>query len=117
MTSRATVRRRSGYSTVDGFDVPSWSVVYADLPLRVAGAVRGNAPSRLVDAGGVRVEVGVRVAHFPHDAAALADGDLVEVTSGDCAGLVFRVVEVAWQDQATSRRVPVVTVERPGEWV
>jgi hypothetical protein len=53
----------------------------------------------------------------PADTSGLLDGDLVEMTGGENAGLVLRVLEVAFQDQATARRLPVVEVQRPEEWV
>jgi hypothetical protein len=99
-----------------GLEGSAWAAVYVDLPLRLAGTYRGDSPSRTLDIGGVEVEVAVRTAHLPHDADDLLDGDLIEVTAGENAGLVLRIVEAAWQDQATARRVPVVAVDRPEEW-
>ncbi|QSR28888.1 Hypothetical protein CFH99_0060 [Nocardioides aromaticivorans] len=117
MTSRCTVRRKTGASAVvDGFKVAAWAVVHADLPVRVGGASRGANPARRDDLGSGEVEVAVRTAHFPYSTADLADSDYVEVTSGENAGLVVRIVEATWQDQATARRVPVVSVVRPEEW-
>lgn len=117
MTSRCTVRRRGGPAVVvDGFKVPAWTVVHSDLPVRVGGVSRGANPARRDDLAAGEVEVAVRTAHFPYSTADLADSDYVEITSGENAGLVIRIVEATWQDQATARRVPVVSVVRPKEW-
>lgn len=114
MTSRATVRRKvpGGSTDADGFPVDGWDVVYASLPFRLGGGQR----SRTRRVGDSEVEVAVRVAHFPASTDTLRDGDLIEATSGENAGLVLQVVEVSWQDQATARRVPVVETQRPTEW-
>lgn len=116
MVSRCTVRRRSGSTVVDGLEVPAWTVVLTDLPVRVAGADRGGSGTRRVMVGETEVQLAVRVLHFPAATSSLADGDLVEVTSGECAGAVFRLVESGFQDQSTARRVPAVEVDRPEEW-
>jgi len=115
MNSTATVRRISSRTIQNeetGEEVPVWDDVYVGR-FRLGGA--GGAGTRAVDVGGVEAQVAVRVAHFPADAD-LADGDLIDVTTGDGAGLVLRIVEAAWQDQATARRVPVVSTGRPSEW-
>jgi hypothetical protein len=111
MTSTATVRRRNGFVTVDGAQVPAWTDVVMDSPVRVGGSER----SRTVSVAGSEVEVAVRVAHFP-TTVELADGDVVEVSSGDCAGMFLEVVEASWQDQSTARRVPVVQTTEPEGW-
>lgn len=117
MTSRCTVRRKGGTPViVDGFKVPGWTVVHTDLPIRLGGTTRGASSARRDDIGSGEVEVAVRTAHFPAATSDLADSDYVEITSGENAGLVLRIVEATWQDQATARRVPVVSVVRPKEW-
>lgn len=117
MTSRCTIRRKGGPPViVDGFKVPAWTVVHTDLPIRVGGTTRGASSARRDDLGSGEVEVAVRTAHFPASTADLADSDYVEITSGENAGLVVRIVEATWQDQATARRVPVVSAVRPKEW-
>lgn len=117
MTSRCAIMRKTGATTtVSGLEVPEWATVDADSPVRVAGTSENAAPSRDLGVNGIEGQVARRELHLPYDIADLADGDLVEITSGDCAGLVFRVVEADWQDQATARRVPVDATQRPGEW-
>lgn len=116
MTSTATIRR-SGAPVADPDDpeaqIPGWSVVVADCPGRLAGG-RGAAGSRNVTIGGAEVSLAVREWHMPTWAPAPADGDLIEVTAGENEGVVLRVLEGSWQDQATARRLPVVEAER--EW-
>lgn len=117
MTSTVTVRRLSDRADQDednGLELAGYEVVYAG-PFRLGGSERGGAGSRTLDVGGVEVQVATRVGHFPHDTTGLADGDLIDVTAGENAGLVLRIVEAAWQDQSTARRVPVVETQRP-EW-
>jgi hypothetical protein len=119
MTSRATVRRKTGVTTQDegtGEEVPVWAVVHADLSFRLGGSNQGNAGTRTVRIGDEEFQQAVRVGHFPANTTGLADSDLIEVTAGENAGRVLRIVEASWQDQATARRVPVVEVDRPGEW-
>lgn len=113
MTSRCTVHR-SGTKTVDenGWEVSGWSVTYSELPLRIGGGER----YRTVTVGQSDVQVAVRIAHLPALTDDLRDGDLIEVTDGENVGMVLRIVEASWQDQATARRVPVVETERPSEW-
>lgn len=119
MTSLATIRRKTGLPTQDettGEEVPLWTVVYTDLPFRLAGASQGTAATRTVTIGAEEFQQAVRTGHMPAGTSDLADSDLIEVTAGENAGRVLRVVEATWQDQATARRVPVVEVDRPGEW-
>lgn len=119
MTSRATVLRKTGETAQDestGLEVPVWAAVYIDTPFRLGGSQQGGAGTRTITIGGVEIQVATRVGHFPANHDLLADGDLIEVTAGENAGAVLRIVEAAWQDQATARRVPVVTVDRPEEW-
>lgn len=116
MSSRCTVKRAGGKAkNADGFDVSAWSVVYADLPVRVGGAERGGSGSRSATVGGVEVDLAVRVAHFPASTVGLEDGDIVQVTAGEFTGFL-RIVEASWQDQATARRVPVVEAQEPEGW-
>ena len=117
MTSRCTVRRKTGGTTVeDGFTVPEWADVYTDLPLRLGGSPQGSSGYRSVTPGSADLQVPLRVAHFPASTTDLADDDLVLITEGENAGLVLRVIEADWQDQATARRVPVIGTEPPEEW-
>lgn len=115
--STVQVMRHVGETTdANGYIVPDWAAVYVDLPTRLAGASGGASPTKTIDVGGAELQVAAREAHFPADTDQLLDGDLLEVTEGENAGLVLRLVETDWADQATARRIPVVSAERPPEW-
>jgi hypothetical protein len=118
MPSRAAVMRKTDGTTTDadGYKVPEWATVYADTPFRLGGAQRGGSGTQTVTVGSVSTQVALRVGHLPASTDDLADGDFIEITAGENAGLVLRIVEAAWQDQATARRVPVVSEARPEEW-
>lgn len=119
MTSTATVRRKTGATTQDestGRTVAVWADVHTDTPFRLAGANSGAGRSRSLDVAGVQFEQAVRVGNFAYDTADLADDDYIEITAGENAGRVLRIIEATWQDQATARRVPVEEVDRPEEW-
>lgn len=117
MTSRAAVMRKTDTPTVvDGLEVPTWATVYPDIPFRLGGAQRGGAGTRTVTVGGVSTQVALRLGHLPASTSDLQDNDLIEITAGENLGEVLRIVEAAWQDQATARRVPVVSEARPEEW-
>lgn len=118
MTSTATVRRITSRTTQDettGRKVPVWEVVYTG-PFRLGGANQGSSGTRTDDVGGVEVQVATRVGHFPHTVTTLKDSDLIDVTAGENAGTVWRIIEAEFQDQATARRVPIMSVTRPTEW-
>lgn len=117
MTSTCTVWRTTGRTEQDestGLESPVWEIVYTG-PMRLGGS-RNAATTRTESIGGVEVQRALRVAHFPASADTLADGDLVDITAGENAGTVLRIVEADWQDQATARRYPVESTERPEEW-
>jgi hypothetical protein len=118
MTSRAKVRRNTGATTTggDGFEVPVWDVIYADVAFRLGGANAGGSGMRTVVVGTTEVQLAVRVGSFPAATNLLRDGDLIDITAGENAGLVLQIIEAGWQDQATARRVPVMAVQRPAEW-
>jgi len=117
MTSTCNVRRKTGATTlVGGFKVPVWATIHAAVNVRIGGAHSGSAQSRRLEVAGVGVEVPVRVASFAYDLTDLRDGDLIEMLSGDTDDLMFRIVEVDPQDQATARRAQVVGTTRPEEW-
>lgn len=116
MLSTATVRRSGAMVVVDGIESPGWADVVTDVPFRLGGADRGGAGTRTVTIGETEVQLAVRTGSFPAGTTGLQDGDLIEITAGENAGLVLRIVEAAWQDQATARRVPVVEEQRPEEW-
>ena len=114
MTSRATVRRPTGRLTQDegsGLEVTEWADVVTDSPFRIG---RGDG-TRTLTIGGVEVTLAVRTGHFPAGTD-LADGDLIDVTEGENAGTVWRVVEGDWADQQTAYRVPIIATSRPEEW-
>lgn len=113
MTSTATVRRMTGRTVQDestGLEVPVWADVYTG-PVRFVGG-----STRTVTIGGVEFQEATGRVDFPHDTTDLADGDLVDITAGEWAGTVLRIVEAVKGDQRTARRVPVVEVPRPEEW-
>jgi hypothetical protein len=117
MTSRAAIMRKTGgTTTVDGLEVPEWATVYADTPFRLGGAQRGGSGTQTVTVGGVSTQVALRVGNLPADTSDLHDNDFIEITAGENVGVVLRIVEASWQDQATARRVPVVSEARPEEW-
>lgn len=117
MTSRATVHRKGAATPQDeetGLEGSGWSAMVTDSPFRLKGS-RGASGTRTVTVGGVEVTLAVREGHFPAGTD-LRDGDLIEVTAGENAGTVWRVVEGDWADQQTARRVPIVATDRPAEW-
>lgn len=115
MTSSVTVRRKSGYDKVNGISTPKWDTIHTDLPFRLGGTER-DGQTRTVTIGSTTQQVAARVGSFPACTDDLRDDDLVEITDGDNVGLVLRIVEADWQDQATARRVPVIAEQRPKEW-
>lgn len=116
MRSTARVRRNNGLTTgPDGWDVVAWLDVYTG-PLRLAGADSGSSPSRTKTVGGVEYQAATRVAHFPHDTSVLRDGDVLEITEGESAGLFFVLLEVDPADQQTALRVPVEATQKPKDW-
>lgn len=119
MVSRAKVRRKTGKNAQNpttGREDPVWTVEHTDLPFRLGGSPRGYSPTRTLRVAGVEREVAVRVGNMPFFTDNLRDGDLIEITAGENAGLVVQIVEATGQDQATARRVPVFEVQRPSEW-
>jgi len=113
MTSRVDVYRKTDETTTDadGYEVPVWEPVHYDLPFRLVGG-----DTRAVTVGGVTFQEATARGDMPWDTTDLADGDYLDVISGEWAESVFRVVEAVKGDQRTARRVPVVEVPRPGEW-
>jgi len=113
MTSRVDVYHKTDETTTDadGYEVPVWEPVHYDLPFRLVGG-----DTRAVTVGGVTFQEATARGDMPWDTTDLADGDYLDVISGEWAGSVFRVVEAVKGDQRTARRVPVAEVPRPGEW-
>lgn len=118
MISTCAVMRKTGDTTTgaNGLEVPEWATVYASVPCRVAGRSGGAAPSRTTLVGGAEFETASRELHLPSTTTGLRDGDLVEITSGDCDGLVVRLLDVETADQVTARRLRVEETRRPEEW-
>ena len=119
MTSTCNILRPTGRRVQDeetGAEHPEWFPVHVDLPMRLAGAERGSSGTRTITVAGVEMQVPTRTAHFPAATSDLEDGDFIDITAGENAGRVFRIVEAEWHDQATARRVPVIGEQRPEEW-
>jgi hypothetical protein len=119
MLSTVTVRRKTGLTVQNettGEEAPEWEAVYTGLPFRSDGASSSDGGSRSVTIGGVTFETATGIGHMPADTTDLADDDFIEVTSGEWAGDVFRVVAAVRYDQKTARRVPIVEATRPSEW-
>ena len=118
MQSRATIRRASGRTVQDeatGREVTAWDLEHVGIPVRLRSRAAATG-SRAVTSAGVELQLAVMEAHFPALTKNLRDGDLIEVTSGERAGTVWRIVEASAGDQQTARRVPVVEAQRPSEW-
>lgn len=120
MTSTATVHRRTGRQAQNedtGEEFPEWEVVYTG-PFRLKG--KG---SRTVTIAGIEYEQATAEGHFvavdaeTGEPIPLADNDYIDITAGEWAGTVLSIVEAVKGDQRTARRVPVVEVARPEEWV
>lgn len=119
MVSTVTIRRKTGLTAQNettGLKDPIWDEVYTDHPFRLGGADRGGSGTRTVTIGGVETQVAARVGSLPASTDDLRDGDLIDITAGENAGVVLHIIEATWQDQATARRVPVFEVQRPSEW-
>lgn len=113
--STGTVRRRSGYAKVNGISTAQWEDVHVDLPLRIAGSEKDGA-TITTEIGSTKVTRGVRTASVPACTSNLRDDDLIDITAGENAGTVVRIIEADWQDQATAKRFPIVFEQRPREW-
>jgi hypothetical protein len=112
MTSTCTIRRKTGATAlVNGFKVAVWDDVHADEPVRFVGG-----SSRRIEIAGVGYEEASGRCDFRYDLTDLADGDFIDITAGEWAGTVLRVLDATKGDQRTARRVPVTEAERPAEW-
>lgn len=121
MLSRAAVLRKTGFTEQDettGLEVPTWATVYAGIPFRLdhGGTSGGPGGSSSTSPGDVEVEISTAQGHFPHNTTNLADGDLIEITSGEWVDSVWRIVKATTADQKTARRVPIESAQRPTEW-
>lgn len=118
MTSRVAIRRLTGNTTtVNGYEVPEWATVHTGLPFRLGSSSTGDGGTRAVVVGGVTFQQATAVGSLPWDTTDLRDQDYIDITAGEWAGSVFSIVEAVKGDQKTARRVPVVEVPRPEEWV
>lgn len=119
MLSRATIRRKTGQMTQDegtGRQYPIWAETYTALPVRITTSAAGAGQTRQVTLPGGAANLALLAAHVPVATTNLRDGDHIEVTSGESAGLVLKVLEADMSDQKTARRLPVEAVQRPEEW-
>lgn len=118
MDSTAVVMRKTGAKVKDakGYDVPEWAAVHVDLPFRSSGGSSGDGGSRGVTIGGVTFEQATGIGSVPATTTDLHDDDLIEVTAGEWAGDVYRIVAAIRYDQKTARRLPIVEAARPPEW-
>jgi hypothetical protein len=112
MDSEVIARRKTGSSTiVNGVKVPEWEVVHAALPYR--HVPKGSRP---VTIGGAEFSEATARGDVPHDTTDVRDDDHYEITSGEWAGTVVKVIEAVKGDQRTARQLPVKEVPRPSEW-
>lgn len=118
MTSRVTIHR-AGPKQVDpitGYEEPTWTTPHVDLPFRLDGPGTNDGGSREVSIGGVAIEGATTMGHVPALTRDLEDDDLLEVTSGEWAGTVWRLVRAIGLDQKTARRLPLVDAKNGREW-
>lgn len=113
--SRARILRATGNLTQDaeGFDVPEYATIYADLPCRIDSGGSSDGGSSGVEVGGVNYEEATGLAHFPHPSELLANDDIVLITSGDWPDACYRIVAAIAYDQKTARRLPIKQEPKP----
>lgn len=111
---RRTGRRSQNEAT--GKLSPEWTVPHEALPARIDFTSSSDGGSRTERPDDVEVEVATAVGHFPAITPDLQDGDYVEVTAGEGAGEVWRIVKVVRGDQKTALRLPMRSADRPVEW-
>ncbi len=114
MTSRVTIYRPTGRTTQNedtGREVPVWDEIHTDIPFRLK-----HGRNKTVTIGGVEFEEASAEGSMPAAIHDLRDGDHADLTAGEWAGTAWRIVEAIKGDQMTARRVPIVEVDRPGEW-
>lgn len=115
MTSQVTLWRLGVTAAAgNGFVTDTWTKVATDVPFGFAGNTTTSTTQRT---GDVATDAAVRTGKFPHDFEDLADHDLVEITCGESAGKVFKILDSTWKDRATARRVKIVEHPRPAEWI
>lgn len=117
--SDAAVLRRTGrqiQNETTGLEEPEWATVHTG-PMRLARAVSTlSSGSRRQEIPGGDMQLAARQAHFPAAVTVLLDDDFIDITDGENAGTVWRIVEADFADQQTARRLPVVAEPRPSEW-
>lgn len=114
MTSRANVRRITGRGPRNpdtGAETSSWAMAHAGIPFNLKGG-----RSRTITIGGIEFTEATAEGHLPADTFDLIDEDLIEVTAGEWAGTVWRVLEAVKGDRDVKRRLPIVEAARPPEW-
>ena len=119
LRSQATVRRKTGREAQNestGREDAEWADVHVGIAFRIAGASNSDGGSHTVTIAGVAYEEATGVGQFPASTDDLQDDDFIDVTSGEWAGSVFRIVAAVGADQKTVRRVPIVEAIRPSEW-
>lgn len=118
MTSRCRVLREGlPVKNAQRIEVAGWAVVHPDLLFKLAGSNAGGSGYRTIKVGGgPEIQVAVRIGKVPALTTNLRDGDLIDVTAGENAGLVLKIIEATGQDRASARRMPLYEVSRPKEW-
>ena len=129
MESRCTLRRvtdRMDQNESTGREYPIWQTLAVNVPLRVKGAPQSASPSRAESVPGGDVQTARPTGSVPlviewlDDVPAAdrehRDGDHIDVTAGETAGLVLNILESDRTDQTTARRFLVEAVQRPEEW-
>ena len=114
MTSTAAVRRKTGSAMVGDLLQPTWTTV-ATVPCRLSNPPRGASTTTSRTVGDLEIETATRTLSVPVGTPLQAD-DFVQVTVGELAGHVFRVIEATAADQQTALRVPVISTQAPQEW-
>lgn len=63
---------------------------------------------RRLDVGGTQTEQATRTLKLPAGTVGPRDADFATIDSGDCAGLILRLLEVTPKDYATALRISCV---------
>jgi hypothetical protein len=96
--------------------VPEWATVHTDLPGRLDAGHGHSGRTRSQDVAGQTFEQPIPEWHVPWGTTDILPGDHIDVTTGDTAPIVLRVLSVPRGDQQTALRLPVEVVDRPSEW-
>lgn len=117
MLSECTIRHKTGKTAQNettGRVEPIWAVVYTGK-CRVRGGRTGTGYRVQTTPAGDRA-VGVPEIHLPCDTTGVSGGDLIEITAGERAGTVWRVLNADAADQQSAYRLPTEGTARPKEW-